>query len=122
MTTFSVESLSNSAITMPSVAGNDLDNCVVIGNKKLPQLNWTRLNYNEEDHDNRRLVEHRARNCECEVCSRELQKLPPVEPVRVIYASKHFKKEQREIKKVKRLAKKEVKAGKQASIRNFFRY
>lgn len=88
----------------------------------LPKLNWTRLNYKGENHDRRRLLQHRAKNCECEVCYRELQKLPPAEPLREIYAKKKHKLEQREVRKVKRLAKKDVKAGKQACIRNFFRY
>ena len=53
-----------------------ISSCVVIGNRVLPRLNWTRLNYREEDHDNRRLLEHRARDCQCEVCFLELNKLP----------------------------------------------
>jgi hypothetical protein len=30
---------------------------------RLPKLNWTRLNYDPDNHDNRRLLEHRAKNC-----------------------------------------------------------
>ena len=89
---------------------------------KLPKLNWTRLNYDENNHDNRRLVEHRAKNCECEVCYRELHKLPPAQPCREIIAARHSKLRDREIKRAKKKAKKDVKAGKQACIRNFFRY
>ncbi len=89
---------------------------------KLGKLNWTRLNYKGADHDNRRLLEHRAKNCECEVCFREIHKLPPAEPIRHKLAARHSKLKEREIKKAKRNAKKDVKAGKQACIRNFFRY
>jgi hypothetical protein len=89
---------------------------------KLPVLNWTRLNYKGEDHDNRRLLQHRAIDCTCDVCFLELHKLPPAEPLREKYARKKKKLEEREIRKVKRIAKKEVKSGKQACIRNFFRY
>ena len=89
---------------------------------KLPKLNWTRLNYDPDNHDNRRLLEHRAKNCECEVCYRELHKLPPAEPIRHKMAARHSKLKEREIKRAKKNAKKDVKAGKQACIRNFFRY
>jgi hypothetical protein len=99
-----------------------ISSCVVIGNRVLPRLNWTRLNYREEDHDNRRLLEHRARDCQCEVCFLELNKLPPEDPVREKYATRKMKKEQQEIRRAKKKAKMEVKAGKQACIRNFFRY
>jgi hypothetical protein len=101
---------------------NGQENVVVIGNKKLPKLNWKRLKDKNGIDDNRRLLQHRAKNCECEVCHRELMKLPPADPLRVKYATRKHKLEQQEIRRVKRLAKKEVKAGKQASIRNFFRY
>jgi hypothetical protein len=89
---------------------------------RLPKLNWTRLNYDPDNHDNRRLLEHRAKNCECEVCYRELHKLPPALPLREKYATRQSKLDEREIKRAKKKAKKEVKAGKQCSIRNFFRY
>ena len=95
---------------------------VIICNKKMPRLNWTRLNYDEENHDNRRLVEHRKRDCQCEVCYRESNKLPPEEPIRQKVETRKKKLEDREIKRAKRKAKMEVKAGKQACIRNFFRY
>jgi hypothetical protein len=93
-----------------------------IGNRILPKLNWTYLKHKGEDQDCRRLVEHRERNCHCEVCIREMNKLPPDEPLREKYAARKLKKEDRERKQVKRKARKEVKAGKQACIRNFFRY
>jgi hypothetical protein len=89
---------------------------------RLPKLNWTRLNYDPDNHDNRRLLEHRAKNCECEVCYRELHKLPPALPLWEKYATHQSKLDEREIKIAKKKAKKEVKAGKQRSIRNFFRY
>ena len=91
-------------------------------NTERPSLNWTRLNYRGEDHDRRRLLEHRARDCHCEVCDRELKKLPPDDPLREKYAARKMKEEEREKKRVKKKAKREVKEGKQACIRNFFRY
>jgi DNA recombination-dependent growth factor C len=94
----------------------------MIGQKKIPKLNWTRINYNEENHDNRRLVEHRKRNCQCEVCFRELNKLPPNDPIRQTMDARKQKLEEREIKRAKKKAKLEMKEGKQACIRNFFRY
>ena len=95
---------------------------VTIGKKKIPKLNWTRLNYKGESHDNRRLLDHREKDCHCEVCFRELHKLPPDSPIREKVMKRQLKLEQRMIKRIKRMAKKEVKDGKQASIRNFFRY
>ena len=95
---------------------------VAIGSRTIPRLNWTRLRPTGEHHDNRRLVSHRVKDCQCEVCYLEINKLPPAEPLREKYAAKKRKLEEREIKKVKRLAKKNVKDGKQACIRNFFRY
>jgi hypothetical protein len=100
----------------------DYDDALRIGGRVIPKLNWTRLNCKGEDHDNRRLIEHRVRNCQCEVCFRELNKLPPDDPVRVKYALRKHKEEEREKKRVKKKAKKDVKAGRQACIRNFFRY
>jgi DNA recombination-dependent growth factor C len=95
---------------------------VTIGSRTIPRLNWTLSRPRGEHHDNRRLVSHRVKNCQCEVCYREINKLPPAEPLREIYATKKRKLEEREIKKVKRITKKNVKDGKQACIRNFFRY
>ena len=81
---------------------------------------WTRLNYKGPlFHDNRRLLKHRAKNCECHVCTRELKKLPPMETHAEYIASCKF--EEREIKRAKKRAKKEVKDGKQKTIRNFFK-
>jgi hypothetical protein len=102
--------------------GNTVEDFVLIGNKRLPKLNWQRLNDKKIADDNRRLVEHRVNNCQCEVCYREINKLPPEVPLREKYIARKQKHEQREIRKIKRIAKKEVKTGKQASIRNFFRY
>ena len=104
------------------VIGNTVEDFVLIGNTRLPKLNWQRLNDKMIGDDNRRLIEHRVNNCQCEVCYREINKLPPEVPLREKYIARKQKLEQREIRKVKRLAKKEVKTGKQASIRNFFRY
>jgi DNA recombination-dependent growth factor C len=101
---------------------NDNTTFVVIGSKKMPKLNWTRINYKGENHDNRRLVEHREKDCRCDVCYLEINKLPPRVPVRQQIQSKKQILEDREIKRVKKKAKKEVKDGKQACIRNFFRY
>ena len=88
---------------------------------KFGRLNWTRLNYKGIDHDNRRLLEHRAKNCECHICYRELHKLPPPETYREIFGARHLKHVERDIKKAKRQAKKEVKAGKQATIKKLFK-
>ena len=101
---------------------SQMEDFVVIGNKTIPKLKWRRLNDKGDDHDNRRLREHRINNCQCEVCYREVNKLPPAEPLREKYIARKLKIEQRAIRKVKRMAKIDVKAGKQASIRNFFRY
>ena len=109
--------------TMTTSDDNEVtDDTVTIGTKKLPKLRWVRLNYKEDDHDNRRLVEHRERNCSCETCFLEMNKLPPPDPVRVKMAVRKRKLDDREIKRAKKKAKKELKDGKQACIRNFFRY
>ena len=89
-------------------------------NKKPVYTKWTRLNYKGIYHDNRRLLKHRAKNCKCFVCYREIYKLPPMETLQESIASSNSKKEEREIKKAKRIAKKEVKAGKQRTINGFF--
>ena len=108
--------------SIASIVGDDRDDTVVIGKKVLPKLNWVWLNYQGDGHDSRRILDHRAKNCHCEVCYRELNKLPPDDPVREKYVARKHKEEEREKRRVKRKAKKDVKAGKQASIRNFFRY
>ena len=105
-----------------SDCSNEKESFVTIGNKKVPILNWKRIDYKDDKHDNRRLLVHRAKNCECEVCYRELKKLPPVDPIREKIIARKHKLEEREIRKAKRLAKTQVKEGKQACIRNFFRY
>jgi predicted GIY-YIG superfamily endonuclease len=90
---------------------------LTITNTDKPQ--WTRLNFKGIYHDNRRLLKHRARNCECFVCYREIYKLPPKETHQEYVSSVKNKIEEREIKKAKRKAKKEVKNGKQGSMRKF---
>ena len=70
--------------------------------------------------DSRRLVAHRGwKNCySCPTCCLELAKLPPKETNEERIAS--YKFEEREIKRAKKKAKKEVKNGKQASMTKFF--
>ena len=82
---------------------------------------WTRLNHKGIYHDNRRLLKHRARNCECFVCYREIYKLPPAETHEEYVESLKQKMNEREIKRIMRLANKEVKAGKQIRIDQCFR-
>ena len=101
---------------------NKKENFVTSGNKKVPKLNWKHIDYKDDQHDNRRLLIHRAKNCECEVCYRELKKLPPADPIRGKIIARKHKLEEREIRKAKRLAKTQVKEGQQACIRKFFRY
>lgn len=95
---------------------------VTVGTKKIPKLNWVRIRDKKCNTDNRRLVDHRERNCQCEICYREVNKLPPEDPIRLKLAVRKTKMEEREIRRVKKKAKKDVKEGRQACIRNFFRY
>ena len=81
---------------------------------------WIRLNHKGIYHDNRRLLKHRAKNCECFICYREIYKLPPAETHEEYVSSLKSRMKEREIKRTKKLAKKEVKAGKQRTIDNFF--
>jgi hypothetical protein len=81
---------------------------------------WIRLNHKGIYHDNRRLLKHRAKNCECFVCYREMFKLPPAETNDDYLCGLKTKVKERENKRVKRIAKKEVKAGKQTTINSFF--
>mmetsp|Transcript_18949 Transcript_18949/g.54308 ORF Transcript_18949/g.54308 Transcript_18949/m.54308 type:complete len:130 (+) Transcript_18949:160-549(+) len=81
---------------------------------------WTRLNYKGIYHDNRRLLKHRAKNCECYICYREIYKLPPAETHVEYVSSVKTKMDEREIKRAKKKAKKEVKTGKQGTIDKFF--
>ncbi len=90
------------------------------GMTKMEELGWTRLNYKGIHHDNRRLLEHRARDCDCDTCHRELAKLPPKETYQERIAKRKSKSDEQEIKRTKKQAKKEVKSGKQASIKSFF--
>jgi predicted GIY-YIG superfamily endonuclease len=83
---------------------------------------WTRLNYKGPlFHDNRRLLKHRAKNCECFVCYREIYKLPPAETHQEYVATVKTKIQERDIKRARKKAKKEVKMGKQSTINTFFR-
>jgi len=68
--------------------------------------------------DKRRLVKHREKNCECVDCYREMYGLPPLPTWEE--EIKSFKFEEREVKRAKRAAKKEVKEGKQKTIMAFF--
>lgn len=88
--------------------------------KKAKFTNWTRLNYKGIHHDNRRLLKHRAKNCECFVCYREIYKLPPMETQQEYAASIKSKVDEQELKKAKRMAKKDIKAGKQGTMEQFF--
>jgi len=81
---------------------------------------WTRLNHKGIYHDNRRLLKHRAKNCECFVCYREIYKLPPAETREEQVEAIRCKMKEREIKRTKRLAKKDIKNGKQRTIDQFF--
>ena len=111
--------------TLPGETETYSETCistVTIGSKILPSLNWTRINYKGEHRDNRRLIEHRERDCQCEICYREINKLPRTVPLREKYAVRKLKEDIRENKRAKKKAKMEVKDGKQACIRNFFRY
>jgi len=90
-------------------------------NTKATYTEWTRLNYKGIYHDNRRLLKHRAKNCECFVCYREIYKLPPMETQQEYVSSVKNKIEEREIKKAKRMAKKDIKNGKQRTMKQFFR-
>jgi anthranilate/para-aminobenzoate synthase component I len=81
---------------------------------------WTRLNYKGIYHDNRRLLKHRAKNCECSVCYREIYKLPPMESHQEYIATVKSNVEKREIKRAIKKAKKDIKEGKQGRIETFF--
>jgi hypothetical protein len=83
---------------------------------------WTRLNHKGIYHDNRRLVQHRVKNCQCHVCYREIHKLPPATTREEYVSLRRSKKDLRDIQRTKKLAKKEVKSGKQSTIVKFFRY
>jgi hypothetical protein len=82
---------------------------------------WKRLNHKGVYHDNRRLLKHRAKNCECFVCYREIYKLPPAETHDEYVAGLKTRKEEREIKLAKRIIKKDIKAGRQSTITFFYK-
>ena len=97
---------------------------------KTTYATWTRLNHKGPLHDNRRLLRHREKNCECDKCYRELANLPPAKLNKERIANykvltyKH-KLEEREIKKVQKVKKvataKESENEKQTTIKTFFR-
>jgi len=72
----------------------------------------------DPSYDPRVIVEHKVKDCHCPQCYLYLNKLPPMQTARERYESYRF--EEREAKKVKRQALKEVKKGKQHSLDQFF--
>ena len=109
--------------TTPSVSSTTANHTTAtsttrIANNKPPV--WTRLNHKGIYHDNRRLLKHRAKNCECHICYREIYKLPPAESQDEYIVRLISKKAERDIKQAKKKAKREVKLGKQQTIDNFF--
>jgi hypothetical protein len=66
------------------------------------------------------LLKHRAKNCECFKCYREIYKLPPAETHQEYVATVKAKVEERDIKRAKKKAKRDVKSGKQSTIKTFF--
>ena len=81
-----------------------------------------RRKYRDIYHDNRRLLKHRAKNCECHICYRDMYKLPPAETHEEYVSTIKSNITDREIKRAKKKAKQDVKAGKQSTIQNFFYY
>jgi len=65
-----------------------------------------------------RLLKHRKVNCECHLCWREIAGLPP--PLTFKEEVTAYRFQEREIKKAKREAKKQVKNGKQSTISSYF--
>ena len=104
-------------ITTTQVSGADE---ISFRNPKVPK--WIRLKQKGIFHDNRRLLKHRAKNCECFVCYREIYKLPPAETHEEYVDKLKTKMKAREIKRTIRIAEKEVKKGQQATIISFFRH
>jgi hypothetical protein len=89
-------------------------------NKKTKYTEWTRLNHKGIYHDNRRLLKHRAKNCECSVCYREIHKLPPTETPQEYAATIRNKIHERSKKRAKKQTKKDIKMGKQGLMEQFF--
>lgn len=85
--------------------------------KGITTISMTRLK-DEFPRKKSRLVKHDKVNCECHICWREIIGLPPRLTVQEEIATYCF--EEREVKRAKRKAKKEVKSGKQATINSFF--
>lgn len=67
--------------------------------------------------DYRLLVSHKEKNCECDKCFRQIYKLPPKETLDELRAS--FCTDEKTAKRAKKAAAKEVKKGKQHSIKSF---
>ena len=65
-----------------------------------------------------RLLKHREKNCECWDCWQEICGLPPAETHEEEIRSYRFA--EREVKRARKKAKKEVRDGKQATISSFF--
>ena len=86
----------------------------------IKQAGWTRLHYKGIYHDNRRLLKHRAKNCECFVCYREIYKLPPAETHEEYVSMIKARIVEQEIKQATKKAKRNIKSGKQKTISNFF--
>ena len=80
----------------------------------------SRLKHRDIYHDNRRLLKHRAKNCECHICYREIHKLPPAETHEEYVSMTKTKITDREIERAKKKAKRDVKSGRQTTIQNFF--
>ena len=87
---------------------------------KTTYATWTRLNHKGPLHDNRRLLRHQEKNCECDKCYRELAKLPPAETNEERITKYKHTLEVREMKKLKKITKAEVRSGKQKTINAFF--
>jgi hypothetical protein len=68
--------------------------------------------------EKRRLLAHRAKNCECVTCWREMSGLPPMQTRKEEVASWRF--EEREIERAKKRVKKDVQLGNQSTISSFF--
>ena len=85
-----------------------------------------RINIDKDDGDSlapmkvgcTRLIKHRNTGCTCVTCVHDWARLPP--PVTKAEELESYRFIEREIKKAKAAAKKEIKKGTQASITSFF--
>jgi len=115
---------SDEHVLTPRTVNNDIDitstKCVTrnhgYNKEKVPKRSYHKPGFP----GNRRLLLHRARNCECDVCYREIYKLPPAETRQEYVEAQKAKLKQQEIKRAKKLAKKEVKTRKQSTIDQYF--